>query len=42
MDFGSTTYFGGTANQTVVKFHDHVARVGINYQFTAAPVVAKY
>jgi len=42
MDFGSKTYFGGTANQTDVSFHDHVARVGINYQFTAAPVVAKY
>ncbi|MBR1194872.1 porin family protein [Bradyrhizobium sp. AUGA SZCCT0274] len=42
MDFGSKTYFGGTANQTTVKFHDHVARVGINYHFTAAPVVAKY
>ena len=42
MDFGTKTYFGGTANQTTVRFHDHVARVGINYQFTSGPVVAKY
>ncbi|MBN8989084.1 MAG: porin family protein [Rhizobiales bacterium] len=42
MDFGSKTYFGGTANAVDVRFRDHVGRVGINYQFTAGPVVAKY
>ena len=42
MDFGSKTYFGGTANQADVSFHDQIVRAGINYQFTAGPVVAKY
>lgn len=42
MDLGSQTYFGGTADEVRVKFHDHIARVGINYQFTTGPVVAKY
>jgi outer membrane immunogenic protein len=42
MDFGSKTYFSGTLNQASVSFRDHVARAGINYQFTAGPVVAKY
>jgi outer membrane immunogenic protein len=42
MDLGSETYFGGTADEVRVRFHDHIARVGINYQFTAGPVVAKY
>ena len=42
IDLGSATYFGGTANETSVSFHDHVFRAGINYQFTAGPVVAKY
>jgi outer membrane immunogenic protein len=42
MDFGSTTYFGGTLNEARVSFRDHVARAGINYQFTSGPVVAKY
>jgi opacity protein-like surface antigen len=42
IDLGSKTYFGGTAAQTGVSFHDHILRAGFNYQFTAAPVVAKY
>jgi outer membrane immunogenic protein len=42
MDLGSQTYFGGTGDEVRVRFHDHIARVGINYQFTAGPVVAKY
>lgn len=42
IDLGSHTYFGGTANETSVSFHDHVLRAGFNYQFTQAPVVAKY
>ena len=42
LDFGSRTYFGGTASQTDVTFRDHIVRAGINYQFTSGPVVAKY
>jgi outer membrane immunogenic protein len=42
LDLGSETYFGGTANETRVKFHDHTVRAGFNYQFAAGPVVAKY
>jgi len=42
MDFGTRTYFAGTANQADVSFRDHILRAGINYQFTAGPVVAKY
>ncbi|WP_338319598.1 outer membrane protein [Bradyrhizobium ottawaense] len=42
MDFGSKTYFVGTANQADVSFRDHVLRVGFNYAFTPTPVVAKY
>jgi outer membrane immunogenic protein len=42
VDLGSSTYFSGTADQTSVRFRDHVLRAGINYQFTAGPVVAKY
>ena len=42
MDLGSATYFGGTTDEMRVRFHDQIARVGINYQFTAGPVVAKY
>lgn len=42
MDFGSRTFFSGTLNEARVSFHDQVARVGINYQFTSGPVVAKY
>jgi outer membrane immunogenic protein len=42
IDFGSKTYFGGTANPVDVSFHDQIVRAGINYQFTAGPVVAKY
>jgi outer membrane immunogenic protein len=42
IDLGSATYFGGTADQTSVKFRDHVFRAGINYEFMAGPVVAKY
>lgn len=41
LDFGSRTYFGGTPEQTGVAFRDHIARAGINYQFTSGPVVAK-
>jgi outer membrane immunogenic protein len=42
MDFGSKTYFAGTANQADVSFHDHILRAGINYAFNPTPVVAKY
>ncbi|MGX1324347.1 outer membrane immunogenic protein [Bradyrhizobium sp. USDA 377] len=42
MDFGSKTYFVGTANQADVSFHDHVLRAGFNYAFNPTPVVAKY
>jgi outer membrane immunogenic protein len=42
MDFGSKTYFSGTANQSEVSFHDQIFRAGINYEFVAGPVVAKY
>ena len=42
MDFGTKTFFAGTANQADVGFHDHILRAGINYEFRAGPVVAKY
>jgi len=42
VDLGSDTYFGGTADATRVGFHDHIVRAGINYQFTAGPIAAKY
>jgi outer membrane immunogenic protein len=42
IDFGTKTYFGGTANAVDVSFHDQIVRGGINYQFNAGPVVAKY
>jgi outer membrane immunogenic protein len=42
MDFGTKTYFAGTANQADVSFHDHIFRAGFNYAFNPAPVVAKY
>jgi outer membrane immunogenic protein len=42
LDFGTKTYFAGTANQADVGFRDHILRAGINYQFTAGPVVARY
>ena len=42
IDFGTRTYFAGTANQADVSFHDHIFRAGINYAFNPAPVVAKY
>jgi outer membrane immunogenic protein len=42
LDFGSKTYFGGTANQTDVTFRDNILRAGINYAFVPMPVVAKY
>jgi outer membrane immunogenic protein len=42
LDFGSKTYFAGTANQADVSFHHHIVRAGINYRFNPAPVVAKY
>jgi outer membrane immunogenic protein len=41
LDFGSRTYFTG-ADQTSVSFHDHIFRAGINYAFSARPVVARY
>jgi outer membrane immunogenic protein len=42
IDLGSKTYFGGTASQTDVSFHDHIFRAGFNYEFTPAQVVARY
>jgi outer membrane immunogenic protein len=42
MDFGTKTYFSGTVYQSDVSFHDQVLRAGINYEFVAGPVVAKY
>jgi outer membrane immunogenic protein len=42
LDFGSKTYFAGTANQADVSFRDHIFRAGINYAFAPAAVVAKY
>jgi outer membrane immunogenic protein len=43
IDFGTKTYFAGTANQADVSFHDNIFRAGVNYEFSAAgPVVAKY
>jgi outer membrane immunogenic protein len=42
LDFGTKTYFGGTANAVDVSFHDHILRAGINYAFDPGPVVAKY
>jgi outer membrane immunogenic protein len=42
IDLGSATYFGATADETRVRFHDHVFRAGINYEFVAGPVVARY
>jgi outer membrane immunogenic protein len=42
MDFGTKTFFFGTANQADVSFHDHIFRAGINYEFSPAAVVAKY
>jgi outer membrane immunogenic protein len=42
LDFGKTTYFGGTANSLDVRFYDHVVRAGINYQWNPTAIVAKY
>jgi outer membrane immunogenic protein len=42
MDFGTRTFFSGTANQADVSFHDHIFRAGFNYAFNPAPLVAKY
>jgi outer membrane immunogenic protein len=42
IDFGTKTYFGGTANQTDVSFHDHIFRAGFNYAFNPTAIVAKY
>jgi outer membrane immunogenic protein len=42
VDFGSQTYFGGTANALGVNFHDQIVRAGINYAFSPTAVVAKY
>lgn len=42
LDFGTKTYFAGTANQTDVSFHDHVLRAGFNYAFHPAPVIARH
>jgi opacity protein-like surface antigen len=40
LDFGSKTFFAGTANQADVSFH--IFRAGFNYAFNAPPVAAKY
>jgi len=37
MDFGTKTYFAGTASQADVSFRDQVLRAGINYEFAPAP-----
>lgn len=42
LDFGSKTFFAGTANESRVSFRDHIVRVGINYEWNPTPVVAKY
>jgi outer membrane immunogenic protein len=46
LDFGSHTYLSGTGFDTNIRLRDHIARVGLNYQFdwvAAAPaVVSKY
>ena len=39
--FGSKTYFSG-ASVIPVSFHDHIFRAGINYEFAAGQVVARY
>jgi outer membrane immunogenic protein len=41
LDFGSKTYFAGTANQADLSFHDHILRAGINYEFAPAAGVAR-
>jgi outer membrane immunogenic protein len=41
LDFGTDTFFPGTGFDTNVRLHDHIFRLGINYQF-GGPVVAKY
>jgi outer membrane immunogenic protein len=41
LDFGSKTYFAGTANQADLSFHDHILRAGINYEFASAAGVAR-
>ncbi len=41
-DFGTKTYFAGTANQADASFHDQIVRAGFNYQFAAGPVLARY
>jgi outer membrane immunogenic protein len=42
LDFGSKTYFAGTAGQADVSFHDQIFRIGINYAFNPTAVVARY
>jgi outer membrane immunogenic protein len=44
LDFGTHNYLAGTPFDTSIRFRDHIARVGLNYQFDwAAPaVVSKY
>src|SRR6202035_3340868 len=42
LDFGSKTYFSGTAAQADISFHDQIVRAGINYAFNPGPVVARY
>jgi outer membrane immunogenic protein len=41
MYFGSKTDFGG-ASAIPMGFHDHIFRAGINYEFAAGPVIARY
>lgn len=42
IDLGSTNYFGSTANETGVSFHDQIFRAGFNYQFTPEAITARY
>jgi outer membrane immunogenic protein len=42
LDFGTKTYFSGTASAVDVSFQDHIFRAGINYAFSPAALVAKY
>jgi outer membrane immunogenic protein len=41
IDFGSKTFFAGTANESRVSFRDNILRAGINYEWNPT-VVAKY
>jgi outer membrane immunogenic protein len=41
LDFGTANVFTASGFDTSIRLHDHIFRVGINYQF-GGPVVAKY